>query len=225
MKKVVRMFINVIICISVLLSLVSCNLLDAINDFLNRNDDGPGSAWHHVYQLMWVETYDEMLEIVERTRAYGTEIPQIPAFDCEEYGLDIKFAIQVENDIFDELEDKDEYFDRKINQFLVICYVFFESVTIDELDITCYSLFWLNCGYIPSVYMSGNKVQYFIGNSEDNENIKIESEAYSNTNETRIKYSVKYKGKHQFYLVSDYEEFEITEEQIEILEKTLTIIE
>ena len=224
MKKTAKIVISIIICISVLLSLMSCNLLDAINDFLNRNEDGPGSAWHHVYQYMWVETYDEMLEIVERTRSYGTEIPQIPTFNCEQYGIDVKFAITVENDIFDELEDKYEYFDRKINQFSVISYVFFESVTIDELDTTSYSLSWLNGGYIPSIYMSGNKVQYFIGNSEDNENIEIESSGDILGNESK-RYSVKYKGKHQFYLVSYYEEFEITEEQIEILEKTIVIIQ
>ena len=133
MKKTVKIFISVIICVSVLLSLVSCNLLDAINDFLNRNEDGPGSTWYDVFQYMWVETYDEMLEIVERTRAYGTEIPKIPAFNCEEYGLDIKFAIRVENKIFDVLDDKYEYFDRKINVFSVRCYIFFEDVTLDQV--------------------------------------------------------------------------------------------
>lgn len=221
MKKTVKILISVIICISVLLSLVSCNLLDAINDFLNRNEDGPGSTWYDVYQFMWVETYDEMLEIVERTRAYGTEIPQIPAFACEEYGLDVKFAIIVENDIFDELEDKYEYFDRKINQFSVFSCVFFKDMTIEEVerygDLPTY-----NCAYVPSVYMTGPANRYHIDNPEGASDVNIEK---SEINSETTWYYVKYKGKYQFKLINEYKEFEITEEQIEILEKTLTIIE
>ena len=221
MKKTVKIFISVIICVSVLLSLVSCNLLDAINDFLNRNSDGPGSAWHHVYQYMWVETYDEMLEIVERTKAYGTEIPQIPAFNCEQYGIDVKFAIQVKNSVFNELDDKYEYFDRKINQFLVVCCVFFEDVTIEEVKRYVY-LPTCNCAYVPSVYMTGSANRHHIDNPEDASDVNIEK---SEINSETTWYYVKYKGKYQFRLISNYKEFEITEEQIEILEKTITIIE
>ena len=214
MKKAVKILISIIICVSVLLSLVSCNLLDAINDFLNRNKAGPGTTWADVYDYMWVETYDEMLEIVERTRAYGTEIPQIPVFSCEQYGLDIKFAITVENRIFDELEDKYEYFDRKIKQFSAVCYVFFESVTIEDVEQYISIPYLNNCVYSTTVQDrrvdSPEGVEYI----EIEESHKIGMEKY---------YSVKYKGKNQFYLVSYYTE--ITEEQIEILEKTLTIIE
>ena len=214
MEKTVKIFISVIICVSVLLSLVSCNLLDAINDFLNRNQDGPGTTWNDVYQLMWVETYDEMLEIVERTRAYGTEIPQIPAFNCEEYGLDVKFAITVKNNIFNELDDKYEYFDRKINNFSVICCVFFESMTIEEVK---------RYSHIPRcncVYLKTETIRKIDSPKGAND---VEITRSDSKKEDLVIY---YKGKYQFILsAQEYDDFEITEEQIEILEKTITIIE
>ena len=55
----------------------------------------------------------------------------------------------------------------------------------------------------------------------------IEDESYVQIKKSNIEkeFSVLYKGNYQFGLMQGYNEFEITEEQIEILEKTLTTIE
>ena len=95
MKKVTKILISILLLVSIVCSFVSCS---AINNVIGKlvAVDGPGCGLaNYEYDVYWVETYDEMLDILSKMKAAGTDTPKIPAFNCDEHGIDVKFRISV----------------------------------------------------------------------------------------------------------------------------------
>ena len=205
MKRILKPLICLVLCISVLLSLASCSLFGA--------PGGPGTTYHELYEEKWIETADEMRQIVSLLRSHGSEIDPIPFFDCEEYGIDIKFCIAVPRELINGLEEGEEIFDRRMDDLAIRVCVFFEDVTSEELEKREFESY--KCIYITDYqHLAKNPT------GADDVEIKLDSDPSNNI------YSVFYNGAYQF----DFEKtstnpFGITPEQIEILEKTVSIIE
>ena len=213
MRKIKKSLVALLLLVSVIFSFASCNLIDGVNDFLDRNADGPGTTEEDLYEACWIETYEEMLVVVEKLKANGTEVPIIPAFDCEEYGLDIKFQFIISKHLLKNLEDGQEFYDTKISNLNVKCVVFLEDVTIKTLK-----------SYGLGIYnkcLLVNKIQGV--DPEPPTSAAVVNIQPSATVEGR--FSVNYNRKAQFALQRGYIEFDLTEEQIEILKKTVAIIE
>ena len=219
MRKIKKSLVTLLLLASVIFSFASCDLVVEIHNYFNEigkyGKDGPGSTYWDNYEEIWIETYEEMLVIVEKMKANGTEVPQIPAFNCEEYGLDVKFMIALPKHFLNSLEEGQEFYDIKINNFSIRCAVFFEEITIETLKL----------------YDGGtiyNKCLTVTVESSRKSNVEIPT----NTEDVTIQpsdidgiYSVKYNDKFQFQLKQGYINFTVTEEQFEILKKTVAIIE
>ena len=220
MRKIKKSLVALLLLVSVIFSFASCNLIDGVNDFLDRNVDGPGGTYTDQYEIKWIETCDEMLTIIEKMRANGTEIPQIPLFDCEGYGIDVKFRIDIKKSFLNELEEGQEYYDKRMsnNVFSVRCYIFFQDVTIDELE-SCGQLMIYDC---LKVVIHHNIT---VEDPKDAKDIQILPNPLDASGPELMAYVVSYNGKNQFKLEKNQPDFVIAEEQIEILEKTIMLIE
>ena len=207
MKRILKPLICLVLCISVLLSLASCSI------FFPHLVAGPGTTEREVFQEIFIETDEEMREIVALLKSHGSEINPILYFDCEEYGLDIKFCIAVRRVIVEQLEEGENLFDRRIDNLAIWACVFFEDVTSEELEKREFESY--KCIYITDYqHLAKNPT------GADDVEIKLNSDPSNNI------YSVFYNGAYQFgFEKTSTNPFGITPEQIEILEKTVAIIE
>lgn len=157
MKKIFKTLVCLLICFSVLLSLVSCEIISTANSLIREfrilyglyeDSDGYTGGFHmepHFvgdHYFFWFETYDELMEVLNRTRAYGTKIPVTPYFDCEEeYGVDVKFCVTIPSKYAEDLEEGKDCFDQYLNDYSIDIhsFVFFDEVSIDELVYSDYS--------------------------------------------------------------------------------------
>jgi hypothetical protein len=187
--------------------LASCSV------FIQKFAAGPDTTYDKVHDEKWIETSAEMREIIALLKSHGSEVFPIPYFDCEEYGLDIKFCISVHHSVINQLEEGENLFDRRIDNLAIRAFVFFEDVTSEELEKREFESY--KCIYITDYqHLAKNPM------GADDVEIKLDSDPSNNI------YSVFYNGAYQF----DFEKtstnpFGITPEQIEILEKTVSIIE
>ena len=225
MKKLVRKIVCLFLCISVLLSLTSC---DAIYKKLKEANSKvpPGYTggfntdphYHNTYEIKWLETYDELINAVTLLKANGTKIGdkrylrREPIFNCEEYGLDVKFCIKFNRNLAEEFKEGKDYFDRHIEYVDIKCYVFLESVSINELEYDLLSRYKrIRVGIISDELFDDPR------GADD---IRI---YYSTDENVKNGYYIYYYGKNQLGIDTNIDE--IPEDVIEILEKTLTIIE
>ena len=161
------------------------------------------------YVIVWFETYDELIEAFELMRANGTEIPRMPYFDCEEYGMDVKFRIEFPRSADDKLQEGQNFFDRRLDNLNLYVYVFFEDVTIEELE---YSYFNRYLGFEIKTRGGFREAKAF-------DNVKI-----YDANGDR-KYYVRYGGEVQFILKLNNKNVTLSEEQIEILKNCIKVIQ
>ena len=173
--------------------------------------------FHLEYEIKWIETYEEMIDAVTHLRAHGNDVDPIALFDCEEYGYDLKFCVIFSRNKSEALSEGQNYFDRKLANLTINTYVFFEDVSIDELIYNQVSDYkHVKVGYIKNIHS-------MLKNPHSNIELSIKKGEIANAND-RIKYYVAYNDIDQFYFTATYM-FELTDEQIEVLEKTLTVIE
>ena len=126
--RIFKPLICLVLCISVLLSLASCSI------FFPHLAAGPDTTYDKVHDEKWIETADEMRQIVSLLRSHGSEIDPIPFFDCEEYGIDIKFSVHVRRSLLKEIDEDEDIFDRKMDNLFILSYVFFEDVTAEDVE-------------------------------------------------------------------------------------------
>lgn len=222
MKKMTKAIICLILCFAVVFSLTSCEdfINDIIDDLIDYYSppipDGPGSTYEDLYDKNWAD-YDEMVEIVTRLRAHGTEVAPIPYFDCEEYGLDVKFTMTLPEDWSEGFENELDYFNRKLDKFQAVCVIFFEETSNEEIEKkgTVYAYFY---DHITVISWSKDTVPEKPNGAED---IEIK---YDHTGSSDY-YSVFYNGKIQFGIIRDPSYGRLTDEQLNILEQTINIIE
>ena len=233
MKKTAKILISIMLIVSVALSIASCEAVGYILSRFDRtNSRGPRDwyegcpvpegytggisgdyRFHESYEIKWLETYEEMVDAVTRLRAHGTEIHPIALFDCEDYGFDLKFCIVFKRPK-EQLSEGQGYFDRKLDGVEISTYVFFENITIEDLEY--YDVCVLKCAQIYNYQYSR-----FFATHESTEAISIEKLGQENTLENR--YAVRDNDSTLFVFYT-YCYLILTEDQIEILEKTLVVI-
>ena len=229
MRKIKKSLVALLLLVSVIFSFASCSFLDVLDGIFREDNDtpdntifnssefidgGPGSTYSDTYEEIWIETYEEMLVIVEKMKANGTEVPQIPAFNCEEYGLDVKFMISLPKHFLNGLEEGQEFYDIKINNFSICCAVFFEEITIETLKLYDAGVIYNKCLTVTVESSRKSNVE----SPTNAEDVTIQPSDIDGI------YSVKYNDKFQFQLKQGYIDFTVTEEQFEILKKTIVII-
>ena len=230
MKNFKKTLVSILLLISILFSFVSCDLISDIVDRLT--EDPPryyaeydesfpfpkgytggvetNYQWHLDYEVKWLDTYDELKDAVTRLRAHGTEVDPTVLFDCEEYGLDLKFCLISPRYLSEELSEGQGYFDRKLIRVSISTYVFFEDASIDEIIFD-----WLLYDQSYKYVKIANHLLHPFSISEDDK-IKIET---SNGATLYVYGNDEYKFKFEQY------HYTVSEEDIEILEKTLVVFE
>ena len=216
MKKFKKITISLLVLIAITVSFASCDKLVDFYQKKIKRIDGPGTSNHEVFECFWVETYDEMLVVLAKMKSAGTQTPKIPAFDCEDQGIDVKFCITVKKADIKELSEGQAYYDTKLSYVGVQCIIFFESVTIKEIEETSYTVF--NCYEVIAAHLEE------VDTIQGAEDLKLyASDSTVQSEEGKI--HVYYNGKNQFYLKKGIKSEALTEDQIAILAKTVVIIE
>ena len=225
-----KSLVSILLLISILFSLMSCDL---VSDIVDRFTEDPpryhaeydesfpfpkgytggvntNYQWHLDYEVKWLDTYDELKDAVTRLRAHGTEVAPTVVFDCEEYGLDLKFCVISPRYLSEELSEDQGYFDRYLVSVSISTYVFFEDASIDEIIFD-----WILYDQSYKYVMINNTYLRTFSISEDEE-ISIRTsadatlDAYGN-------------GEYKFNFEQHH--YTVTEEDVEILEKTLVVFE
>lgn len=253
MKKIFKTAICLLICLSMILSMTSCEWRNAIDSFnarakafygkIRNVDSTPTHVWHEGCVLpngytggayssrrthfraafIWFETVDELNAALDLTRAHGTEIPQTPYFDCEEYGIDIKFLVTFPRRLVCDGRDMREQtsMDQKINYLKITAHVFFEDVSIEELEYSYYNSY----DGFSTEKNSSPEHQNYVEYPSENAEVTIYSFEHEDM-EFFDMYAVNYDGVLQFALREHRDsEHVITEEEWEIFKKTISIIE
>ena len=233
MYKTAKILISLLLLVSIVLSFVSCRAVGYIISCLDTGGARGYAEWyegcpvpegytgglnknyqyHTVTEIKWLETYDEMLDAVTRLRAHGTEIDPIALFDCEEYGFDLKFCMEF-NRPKEPLSEGQGYFDRKLIGVIVNTYVFFEDITIEKLVYSAVDMY-------KNVSTVNNRYHSDLTAIQSTDTVTIEEIVV--LDDLITWYSVNCNATYLFTLTSS-SCFKLTEEQIEILEKTLVII-
>ena len=151
MKRTAKLFVSLILLISILLAFVSC---DSIKELFNRQTgnryqpadgfyvktkDGYTGGFtnrqdeHDKYEIYWLETYDEVLEAIELLKSHGSTITPSLAFNCEGELMDVKYCFIFEKKNAEPLEEGKNFFDRKIDDGIFSWYGFFEEISIEDL--------------------------------------------------------------------------------------------
>ena len=216
MKKVTKILISLLLLVSIVCSFASCEVLeDVFNFMLNPFTPtfGPGTRAVDMREVRWVESYDEMLEILNKMKNAGTSVPQFIAFDCEEYGIDVKFKISLsKKKDMAKLEPGQSFYDIKLSYVHITCYLFSEDISVAELD--------KEGVYGPKHY------RYQVSKADHSKIIPD----FTDVNQLEIidnadgRWIVYYQGKTQIYLRPGDQGTELTEEEVEILKKTLVVI-
>ena len=206
MKKIINVAICFMICFAILSSMLSC---DSIRNYQNKNNDGPVTE-ADVAEWYCVD-YEEIIAIRTLLKSHGSIMKQIPYFECEEPGLDVRFIIYLPKGWSDDLENKMDYFDKRIDNLIMYCCVFLEETSYTNLDFYFYE--YLDCIRIDP-YKERSKV---IESPVGAEDIDI----YRAGDKT---YEVFYNGRAQF-LLETKKSLELTQEQLELFEQSIAVIE
>ena len=225
MRKFSKIFLSLLLLVAIMLSCASCDSSTNVFSMLFGIDGGRKSCGLDNYQycVFWIDTYDEMIYVLDKMKAAGTQTPQIPAFNCEEYGIDIKFQIVLRRSAVEQLKEGQNYYDVKLSYVSIYCCLFFETVTLEQIQ--DYSLHELESGFVNFRLYTVRKFKHSdVLEKPYYRNVRIHNEGLDGNPEYG-KYYIYYNTKNQFYMEKSHIHFDLTEEQIEILEKTLVIIE
>lgn len=220
MKKSLKLVISFVLCLAMVLSFVSCGIINVIEDacFYVTNISRKkykGVTAYDVLRVRWIETYEEAVTIVEKMRLNGETIPSIPAFDCEEYGIDVKFLILFDSEYEKDLEEGKEIYDIPI--LSVTCYIFLEDITVNKLKM------YHNYPHGMDGYYTGTRDNFEIKTPKKTDYVKF-SKNVERFNIESTSYGITYNGEYQFSLYGTDVGIELTDEQIKILKKTIVVI-
>ena len=229
MKIHLKRLICLLICIATVFSLASCEIVDYVSGWFEEEEEifampsgytgglDYNREFHNGLVIVWFETYDEVIEVIEITKAYGTEINKFVYFDCEEYGIDVKYCAVFSRDEYCwNMQEGDSYFDRKIPGGLSIStYIFFDDISIEVLERSLYE--WHHGARISGKYKNSiidrDSVEIYVGS------------VYDSSSTRRVVYFVEWDGKPQFnfsvYPVYGEDLYYISDEHLEILEQTV----
>ena len=224
MNKVIKKMICIAICFLSVISFVSC---DDIYDILypNKKSYVPegytggieyDDHFHGVYEIKWVETYEEMMDAVTLLRSHGSTIYDTTVFNCEEDGLDVKFCFTSRRDKAPALQDGENYFDRCIDGVSITQYIFLEDVTIEELEYSMWEGYEAMCVRKSSLYDKPDDLPAL-------ENIEFVRWIAEDAQNGYGHYEIRYNDRIQILLSMGYEECTLTEKQIDVLKNSLEI--
>ena len=159
--RIFKPLICLVLCISLVLSFVSCQYIDPIidkitgerdNNDVNKKDPAVKESTHtheivpkgytggaafdpcfHAEKgVYWLETYEEVLEAIELLKSHGSTVSRSIAFDCEGDLLDVKYCFLYSKSKAEPLEEGKNFFDRKIDGGEFQWYAFYEDVAIED---------------------------------------------------------------------------------------------
>ena len=163
MKKTMRMLVSAVLCLVMLLSMTSCDLVsELISGFLedegqpdNGSDreyvngghthskqypdgytagDGGDPCMFELYGFYWLETYDEVLEAIELLESHGSQIESRFGLTCDGEPYDIKWCFGFKWKYVDEFDETKTFYEH-----LAEGMSFFDR-RIDGGYFTCYIL-------------------------------------------------------------------------------------
>ena len=144
MKKRIKTFISLILLLSVLVTLTSCEILGLGDNSGGKQYTGGLRYESHFYnnrEIHWLETFEEAMTAIEHLRAAGNDIPNVYIADYENETVDAKYLFVVNTYKAKRLKDGEEWYDRKLHEVERIEYYgFLESVTIEELEYSYISI-------------------------------------------------------------------------------------
>lgn len=223
MSKLIKIILNILVCLSFVISLTACDLLNVFGIRQGNDDIVPNGYtggvtndkhYHYVYETVWLETYDELTNALTLLKSNSSEIPKTPIFNCEKYGIDVKYRISFSRDKSEKLQEGREYFDRRLERITVTWYAFFEELTVEELIYSRWNRY-----YSASVFFDSERIDI---PSDVNDVMISIKEPYPNED---IEYNVFYSEKNQFKILMNSPESYLSEEQLDILEQTIEFIE
>jgi hypothetical protein len=235
MKIHLKRLICLLLCIATVFSLTSCEIVDYVSGWFEEEEEslyprgytgGCQTAYGELESILiiWFETYDEFIEAIERTRAQGTKIPRVAYFDCEEYGIDIKFCVILRRHLLPDIQEGESYFDKKLHDddLSIFTCVFFEYISIEELEYTYFERY-------PGFRVKSEGIGTHYPAAVDYDSVEIILHPNINASDSYIpRYDVYYYGEMQFYFNTNsfgYDRYYISDENLEILENTIRFVE
>lgn len=141
--RIFKPLICLVLCISLVLSVASCDLLTK-KDKHPEGYTGGFSAEPHFYsnrEIHWLETYDEAMEAIRHLVSAGNEIPRRPISSYENEFVDAKYCFNLNTYRTPELKDGEEWYDRKFHSITIFYIGFLDDITVEELEHSYYSVY------------------------------------------------------------------------------------
>lgn len=189
MKRTLKTLICLLLCIAMMISFASCEIVDYVSGWFeedvdedDKNDNdlqisqptfpegytgGSRSVYLSFYDVYWVETVDELIDAVSRLEAHGSTVDKMAIFDFSEDEFDFKFMISIKRESAEPLSEGQNEFDRKCDDVEISWFAFDDYITIDELlytyaeDICKLSCTYYNSGVGDSLGSKLEDVSFF----------------------------------------------------------------
>ena len=137
MKKSLKLVISLVLCLAMVISFASCNII-GINQ--SKHPSGytggfnPNPKFHVGLEIYWVETYEEAMEAIEHLEAYDNKIGQCIMSSYENEAVDAKYCFKLYKGNTKKRKKGQKWYDHKYSQVTVSYYGFLDNVTIEEIE-------------------------------------------------------------------------------------------
>ena len=138
MKRITKALVSLLLLISILL-LSSCGVYWRWPDLHHRGfpegyTGGWGSDYYgQDYEYFWVETYDELLEAIEKLESHGSSFAKSVIFNYEGELFDVKYCFSFGGNKRDYIRYGEDPFDRFASDVAIFSVAFTEDVSIEKL--------------------------------------------------------------------------------------------
>lgn len=149
MSRLIRAALSLILCLTIVLSVTSCALVQRIKDVLTDGEkgepqqvvvevpEGYTGGMRHAYpkynEVHWFETVGEARDAISRLEAHGSSVYKCALMDVPEENYDVKVMIIFNRTYVEPLQEGQNPFDRKAKDVQVYWFLFNEYIPIDEL--------------------------------------------------------------------------------------------
>ena len=89
------------------------------------------------FEIWWVDTYEECIEAIELLKLHGSSFKTdtTALFSCEDELFDVKYCFTIFlNNLSERIKFGDNPFDRRAEDVFIQSWIFFDEVTIDEIN-------------------------------------------------------------------------------------------
>ena len=151
MRKIFKALISVMLCLALILSASSCDLVERVKWLFGDKAEEPqkpervvvevpegytgGSmyAYPKYYEIYWFETVAEAKDAISRLEAHGSTVYKSALLDYSSEDYDVKVMLKIDRTYVEPLKDGQNPFDRKAEKVYVDWFLFDEYISIDEL--------------------------------------------------------------------------------------------